>query len=62
VAPDRLPQRPQQHLTPNPHHRDPGQPAEPRDSSLKKRCFLILKSLGGHITPLATVPANMSQR
>jgi hypothetical protein len=59
VAPDRLPQQPQQHLTPYPQHRDQGQPAEPRDTSLKKRCLLILKSVGAHIQPLPSAPADM---
>ena len=58
VAPDLLPQQPQQRITPYPQHRDEGQPAEPRHQSLKKRCFLILKSLGGHIKPLPSVPAD----
>ena len=57
VAPDRLPQQPQQQLTQYRQHGDQGQRAEPRDTSLKKSCFLILKSLGGHIKPLAFSPS-----
>ena len=59
VAPDRLPQQPQQQLTPYRQHGDQGQRAKPRDTSLKKSRFLILKSLGGHIKPLPSVPADM---
>ena len=60
VAPEGLPQQPQQQLTQYRQHVDQGQRAEPRDTSLKKRCFLILKSLGGHIKPLPSAPADMS--
>ena len=60
VAPGRLPQQPQQQLTPYRQHGDQGQRAEPRDTSLKKSRFLILKSLERHIKPLASVPAYMS--
>jgi len=60
VAPDRLPQQPQQPLTQYRQHWDQGQRAEPRDTSLKRRCFLILKSVGGHIKPLPSARANMS--
>jgi hypothetical protein len=59
VAPDRLPQQPQQQLTPYPQHLDQGQPVKARDTSLKKSRFLILKSVGGHIKPLPSVAAGM---
>ena len=60
VAPDRLPQQPQQQLTQYRQQGDQGQRAEPLNTSLKKKCFLLLKSLGGHIKPLASIPVDMS--
>jgi hypothetical protein len=62
VVPDRLPQQPQQQLTQYRQHVNLGQRAELRHTSRKKKCFLILESLGGHIKPLASVPADMSPR
>jgi hypothetical protein len=60
VAPDRLPRQPQQQLTQYRQHGEQGLRAEPRNISVKKSRFLVLKSLGGHIKPLPLVPANMS--
>jgi len=58
VAPDRLPQ--QQQLTQYRQHWDQGQRAKPRNTPLKKRGFLILKSVGGHIKPLPSAPEGIS--
>jgi hypothetical protein len=58
VAPDRLPQQPQQQPTQYRQHRDQGQRADPRGTPLKKKCSLILKSLGGHIKPLPSALTN----
>ena len=60
VAPERLRQQPQPQLTQYRHHGDQGRRAEPRVTPLKKRCFHILKSLGGHIKPLPSASADMS--
>jgi hypothetical protein len=62
VAPDRLPPQPQQQLTQYRQRGDQGQRAKPRNTSLKKSRFLILKSLGGHIKPLPSAPADVSPR
>jgi hypothetical protein len=60
VAPDRLPPQPQPQLAPYRQPGDQGQRAKPRNTSLKKSRFLILKSPGRHIKPLPSVPADMS--
>jgi hypothetical protein len=60
VVPDHIPQQPQHQLTPYRQHGDQGQRTKPRNASLKKSCSLILKSLGGHIKPLPSAPADMS--
>ena len=60
VAPERLRQQPQPQLTQYRHPGDQGRRAEPRVTPLKKRCFHILKSLGGHIKPLPSASADMS--
>ena len=58
VARDRLPPQPQQ-LTQYHQHEDQGQRAKPRNTSLKKSRLLILKSLGRHIKPLPSAPADV---
>jgi hypothetical protein len=60
VLQDRLLPPPQPQLTPYRPYGDQGQRVEPGHTSLKKSRFLFLKSLGGHIKPLASVPADMS--
>ena len=60
VASDRLPQQPQQQVALYHQHGDQGQRADPRNTSLKEKCFLLLKSLGGHIKPLPPIPEDMS--
>jgi len=55
VARDRLPQQSPQQLTPFGQQGDQGQSAELRDTTLKK----ILKSLGRHIKPLPSAPADV---
>jgi hypothetical protein len=60
VAPERLRQQPQPQLTQYRQPVDLGQRADRRVTPLKKRCFHILKSLGGHIKPLPSASADMS--
>jgi hypothetical protein len=59
VAPDHLPQLPQQQLTPVRQHGDQLQRAEPWNTSVKKSRFHIFKSLGRHIKPFTSVPTYM---
>ena len=59
VARDRLPQQSPQQLTPFGQQGDQGQSAELRDTTLKKSRFHILKSLGRHIKPLPSAPADV---
>lgn len=60
VTPSRLPQQSQQQLTQYRQHGDQEQRTKPRNTSLIKSRFLALKSLGGHIKPLPSAPADMS--